>query len=198
MGIPELKSLNAEELLKLGGLRKQCSAPLVCVAHTNSLPCELCELEDEVEVVCKQCKHVFPQGLAESGNRACASEAEFAKTGHIAFQIEARAALVQREEQRSKEREREQRARDEQKRKEAEKTRRAREAQRLAEEKERSKAAKEAEKARREKDADDRRRAKERLDFDRRLGEERKREAEANGLTRPQHTHCNLCTKSDA
>lgn len=182
MGIPELKSLNAEELLKLGGLRKQCSAPLVCVAHTNSLPCELCELEDEVEVVCKQCKHVFPQGLAESGNRACASEAEFAKTGHIAFQIEARAALVQREEQRSKEREREQRARDEQKRKEAEKTRRAREAQRLAEEKERSKAAKEAEKARREKDADDRRRAKERLDFDRRLDEERKREAEARRL----------------
>lgn len=182
MGIPELKSLNAEELLKLGGLRKQCSAPLVCVAHTNSLPCELCELEDEVEVVCKQCKHVFPQGLAEGGNRACASEAEFAKSGHIAFQVEARAALVQREEQRSKEREREQRARDEQKRKEVEKTRRAREAQRLAEEKERSRAAKEAEKARREKDADDRRRAKERLDFDRRLDEERKREAEARRL----------------
>ncbi len=182
MGIPELKSLDADELLKLGGLRKQCSAPLVCVAHTNSLPCELCELEDEVEVVCKQCKHVFPQGLAESGNRACASEAEFAQSGHIAFQIEARAALLQKEEQRSKEREREQRARDEQKRKEAEKTQRVREAQRLAEEKERSRAAKEAEKARREKDADDRRRAKERLDFDRRLGEERKREAEARRL----------------
>jgi hypothetical protein len=182
MGMPELKSLNANELLKLGGLRNRCSAPLVCVAHTISLPCELCELESEVEVVCKQCKHVFAQGLAEGKDRACASEAEFVKSGHIAFYTEAHGALAQIEEQRSQERERKQRARDEQKRKEIEKTRREIEARRLAEEKERLRRAKEAEKIRREKDADDRKRSKERLDFEHRLEEELKRETEARRL----------------
>jgi hypothetical protein len=183
MGMSKLESLNADELLKLGGIRDKCSAPLVCAAHGVLWPCEHCELDGEIEVTCTQCNHIYPQGLAERENRTCASRTEFDRNGKIAFQIEARAALAAKEEERLKKLEQEKSAREKQKRKEAEKVKREAETQRLAKERERSRSAKEAEKARREKDADDRRRAKERLDFERRLDEERKRGAEAKRLT---------------
>jgi hypothetical protein len=93
----DIAKLNAKQLLALGGLVTRCSAPLICVAHGLAAPCESCEDDNDVEVACKACNHVFSQGIVEANERPCASEAEFGRTGKIAFEAVARASLVEQE-----------------------------------------------------------------------------------------------------
>ena len=98
-----ISELSAAKLVELGGLKTLCSAPLRCVAHGLAVPCDACEMEGTIGVVCEACGHHFPQGLLEDRNRACESQAEFARTGKIAFAKEATAALQALELERQRE-----------------------------------------------------------------------------------------------
>ena len=107
-----LRDLSSTDLQRLGGLRESCSAPLACAEHGAPHPCELCELEGLLTISCTACGHVFTRGLASMMERPCASGAEFALNGRIAFENEALAALStevskrQRDIERSRERQR--------------------------------------------------------------------------------------------
>jgi len=108
-----LAALSAQRLLELGGLKARCSAKVRCVAHGLSLPCDLCDLEGGAGpgVVCETCGHHFAQGLLATSERPCQSVAEFTRTRKIAFEDEARAALLRNEaEQQRREVERQRRA----------------------------------------------------------------------------------------
>lgn len=104
-----LHDLSATDLKRLGGLREQCSALLACSEHGAPHPCELCELEGLLALSCTACGHQFAQGLSSLTERPCASGAEFASTGRIAFETEAVATLAkeQAEQERDREGERE-------------------------------------------------------------------------------------------
>ena len=110
-----LRDLSATDLKRLGGLREQCSAPLACSEHGAPHPCELCKLEGLLALSCTACGHQFTQGLSSLAERPCASGAEFASTGRIAFETEAVATLAeeQAEQERDRERERKRRQREE-------------------------------------------------------------------------------------
>jgi hypothetical protein len=110
-----LRDLSATDLKRLGGLREQCSAPLACSEHGAPHPCELCELEGLLAISCTACGNQFAQGLSSETERPCASGAEFASTGRIAFETEAVATLAkeQAEQERDRERERKRRQREE-------------------------------------------------------------------------------------
>lgn len=90
-----LAGLSAERLLELGGLKARCSVKERCVAHGLTLPCDLCDVEGGAGtgVVCETCGHHFAQGLLAASERPCQSVGEFARTGKIAFEDDARAAL---------------------------------------------------------------------------------------------------------
>ena len=90
---PDLSALSVDKLVKLGGLKERCSAPLRCVAHGLNLPCELCELEERQGAVCTACGQSFPGSPPDSTHRLCASVAQFHARGVIAFADEARRAL---------------------------------------------------------------------------------------------------------
>ena len=105
-----LEGLSAARLIELGGLRTICSAPLRCVAHGLSVPCDACEMEGSVGVVCDACGHHFSQGLLDTVNRSCESQAEFTRAGRIAFAKEASAALLAQESDRHHKTERQRRA----------------------------------------------------------------------------------------
>lgn len=90
---PDLSALSVDKLVKLGGLKERCSAPLRCVAHGLNLPCELCELEERQGAVCTACGQSFPGSPPDSTHRPCASVAQFHARGVIAFADEARRAL---------------------------------------------------------------------------------------------------------
>ena len=91
---PDLSALSVDKLVKLGGLKERCSAPLRCVAHGLNLPCELCELEERQGAVCTACGQSFPGSPPDSTHRPCASVAQFHARGVIAFADEARHALA--------------------------------------------------------------------------------------------------------
>lgn len=91
--LPEAQGDAIAWLKSVGALRSQCSSPLACAAHDCPVPCEACSAEGEVEVVCTACRHVFPAVPVSVEDRACASEAEFVRTRHIAFFSEARALI---------------------------------------------------------------------------------------------------------
>jgi tetratricopeptide (TPR) repeat protein len=88
-----LRDLSTTDLQRLGGLRESCSAPLACTEHGAPHPCELCELEGLLTISCTACGHTFTKGLASVMGRPCASGAEFALNGKIAFETEALAAF---------------------------------------------------------------------------------------------------------
>jgi tetratricopeptide (TPR) repeat protein len=133
-----LRDLSASDLKRLGGLREQCSAPLACSEHGAPHPCEYCKLEGLLSLSCTACGHQFAQGLSSVTERPCASGAEFASTGRIAFETEAVATLAkeQAEQERDRERERKRHQRETRARAEAERRREREraEAARLAEE----------------------------------------------------------------
>ncbi len=101
----DLANLGVGELIKLGGLRKSCNAPLRCVAHGLNLPCDLCELEGQQAVACSACGKVFATPPANTQNRPCASVTQFQTQGVIAFAEEARHALDQKAQQQAEEEE---------------------------------------------------------------------------------------------
>ena len=120
----ELRSLDAAELTRLGGLKTQCRAALLCTEHNAPYPCEVCEALGYASVACSACLQEFPEGMSTAGERPCASQAVFAKTGRIAFEADAMAALSERarekesaRERRKREKEAAERAREEQARK---------------------------------------------------------------------------------
>lgn len=90
----ELRSLDAAALTRLGGLKTQCSASLLCTEHNAPHPCEACDALGLKSVACSACLYEFPEGLTDKGERACASPAVFAKTGRIAFESAAMEALA--------------------------------------------------------------------------------------------------------
>ena len=83
--------------MSLGGLKKQCSAKLGCVAHGTAVPCEICDLEDRHDAVCSQCDHRFVEAMSDRMDRSCKSAFEFERTGKIAFPGEAELAIRHRE-----------------------------------------------------------------------------------------------------
>ncbi len=103
-----IDGLSVARLLELGGLKRRCSAPLRCVAHGLAFPCEICDLEGSISVACEACGHCFKQGLLESRDRPCQSEAVFLSTGKIAFEAEAVSAqkAIEDERRRAEETER--------------------------------------------------------------------------------------------
>jgi hypothetical protein len=120
----ELRSLDAAELTRLGGLKTQCRASLLCTEHNAPYPCEVCDALGYPSVACSACLQEFPEGMSTTGERPCASQAVFAKTGRIAFEAEAMSALADRarekesaRERRKREKEAAERAREEQARK---------------------------------------------------------------------------------
>ena len=120
----ELRSLDAAELTRLGGLKTQCRAALLCTEHNAPYPCEVCEALGYASVACSACLQEFREGMSTAGERPCASQAVFAKTGRIAFEADAMAALSERarekesaRERRKREKEVAERAREEQTRK---------------------------------------------------------------------------------
>ena len=93
-----LRDLTEAELLELGGLKDRCQVSLRCVEHNYYQPCDLCALEGgSVGGVCQACGHVFREGVATTGERACQSRAEFRRGGRIAFEAEAAENLAARE-----------------------------------------------------------------------------------------------------
>ncbi len=90
---PDLTAFSVDKLVRLGGLKERCSAPLRCVPHGLNLPCELCELEEQQGAVCTACGQLFQEPPPDSTNRPCASVAQFHARGVIAFADEARHAL---------------------------------------------------------------------------------------------------------
>ncbi len=155
----ELRSLGAAELTRIGGLKTRCSAALVCTEHNLPHPCEACEALGYKSVACSACLHEFPDGLVDTGERPCASQAVFAKTGRVAFEADAMTTLAAEareqetaRERRKREKEEAQRAQERQIRKEREERRRreAEEAERArkeAGERAREEAEREAERA---------------------------------------------------
>jgi hypothetical protein len=133
----ELRSLDAAELTRLGGLKTQCRAALLCTEHNAPSPCEVCEALGYASVACAACLQEFPEGMSTAAERPCASQAVFAKTGRVAFEADAMAALADRARDKESARERKKRekeateraraeqARQEQARKEAEAAERA-------------------------------------------------------------------------
>jgi hypothetical protein len=120
----ELRSLDAAELTRLGGLKTQCGAALLCSEHNAPHPCEVCDALDYKSVACSACLQEFPEGMSTTGERPCASQAVFAKTGRIAFEADAMSALADQarekesaRERRKREKEAAERAREEQARK---------------------------------------------------------------------------------
>ena len=120
----ELRSLDAAELTRLGGLKTQCRAALLCSEHNAPHPCEVCDALDYKSVACSACLQEFPEGMSVAGERPCASQAVFAKTGRIAFEADAMSALADQarekesaRERRKREKEAAERAREEQARK---------------------------------------------------------------------------------
>ncbi len=106
----ELRSLDAAELTRLGGLKTQCRAALLCTEHNAPYPCEVCDALDYKSVACSACLQEFPEGMSTTGERPCASQAVFAKTGRVAFEADAMAALA--DQAREKESARERRKRE--------------------------------------------------------------------------------------
>jgi TonB family protein len=94
-----LLGLDAAELIRLGGLKITCSAPVFCAEHTNPHPCDLCDLEGRVAVACTACHFEFAEGLNHCHERACQSMAAFVASGRIAFETEALAAIKKKEEE---------------------------------------------------------------------------------------------------
>jgi hypothetical protein len=93
-----LRDLTEAELVELGGLKDRCQVSLRCVEHNYYQPCDLCALEGgSVGGVCQACGHVFREGVATTGERACQSRAEFRRGGRIAFEAEAAENLAARE-----------------------------------------------------------------------------------------------------
>ncbi len=122
----ELRSLGAAELTRLGGLKTQCRAALLCTEHNAPYPCEVCEALGYASVACAACLQEFPDGMSPAAERPCASQAVFAKTGRVAFEADAMAALADQarekesaRERRKREKEAAERAREEQARKDA-------------------------------------------------------------------------------
>jgi len=92
-----LSGLTPEELRRLGGILPSCSEPLACSAHGAPWPCAICALDNANAVACITCGHHFAQGLVSADGRPCESESVFVKTGKVAFEAEAVAALAARE-----------------------------------------------------------------------------------------------------
>ena len=122
----ELRSLGAAELTRLGGLKTQCRASLLCTEHNAPHPCEVCDALGYKSVACSACLQEFPEGMSTPGERPCASQAVFAKTGRVAFEADAMAALADQSrekesarERRKREKEAAERAREEQARKDS-------------------------------------------------------------------------------
>ena len=92
-----IESLSVAEIVKLGGLKERCSAPLRCEKHGLAVPCELCDVEGSRGIVCNACGHYFAEGLIRENERPCQSVAEFSRTGKIAFEEVAKAALQAQE-----------------------------------------------------------------------------------------------------
>jgi hypothetical protein len=170
-----LAGLSAERLLELGGLKRHCSEKLRCVAHGLALPCDLCDLEGVSArgVVCESCGHYFDQGLLVTDGRSCQSTAEFARSGKIAFESEASAALrrLEAEAQRREQAEREAAEQARLARLRAEQERRRREEAERAERERRAREREEAETREREE-----REAWERLAREREAAEEHERQ----------------------
>lgn len=106
----ELRSLGAAELTRLGGLKTQCRASLLCTEHNAPYPCEACEALGYPSVACSACLQEFPEGMSTEGDRPCASQSVFANTGRIAFEADAMTALA--DQAREKESARERRKRE--------------------------------------------------------------------------------------
>ena len=109
----ELRSLDAAELVRLGGLKTQCSASLLCTEHNSPYPCEACDALGFKSAACSACLYEFPDGLSAPGERPCASQAAFVKTGRIAFEADAMAALASASRDKEAARERRKRAKEE-------------------------------------------------------------------------------------
>ena len=100
-----VKSLTAADLIKLGGLKERCSAPLRCEKHGLAVPCELCDVEGSTGIVCSACGHYFAEDLARESDRACQSVAEFSRTRKIAFADVANETLLAQESERQRQEE---------------------------------------------------------------------------------------------
>lgn len=140
----ELRSLSAAELTRIGGLKTRCRAALVCTEHNLPHPCEACDALGYKSVACSACLQEFPEGLADAGERTCASQAVFAKTGRVAFEADAMAALAAEAREQETARERKKREKDEAQREQERRIRKEREERRRLEAEEAERARKEA------------------------------------------------------
>ena len=88
------EGLSPAEVRQLGGTRGRCSESLQCVAHGLALPCDACELEGTADFVCNTCGHRFKGAMSFGSERDCSSDAEFIRTGRVAFEEVARSAML--------------------------------------------------------------------------------------------------------